>query len=332
MLGVAQRVALWDAALSAVRAYFRGQGLCEVMTPPRVAAVAIEPWIEPIAAPPGWLHTSPELAMKSLLAHGAGPIFQITHVARAGETGAWHREQFVLLEWYRTGADARGPMDDVERVTDCVVEATAQWSTPTLAAPRAWRRIGFLDAVRATASDLQLRGDEDAARLIAVTAGTPWALPPLRTHSAQGQRLEAWTGFFTAWSDSALDPWLAEHAAGGCGIHLVDFPEPLAALAERAVDAAGRLVSGRFESHAWGRELANGYRELRDAHEQRARFDTVAELRAAHDQPALPMPAAFLADLLAPGLPPCSGAALGLDRLLALVVGAARLNDIALAP
>jgi lysyl-tRNA synthetase class 2 len=104
----------------------------------------------------------------------------------------------------------------------------------------------------------------------------------------------------------------------------------LAALAEHDVDAHGRAIAARFESHACARELANGYRELRDATEQRRRFTSVLALRDAHGLPALPMPEAFLADLATRGLPRCSGAALGLDRLLAAALGAASLADIAL--
>lgn len=326
---VAARVATWDAALAAVRAYFRGEGLREVMTPPRVPAVAIEPWIEPVPATPGWLHTSPELAMKSLLAHGSGPIFQITHVARASERGAWHREQFVLLEWYRLDGD---PADDVAALVARVLEALAPWGRPSTPPPDRWSRVAFLDAVRETTGGLALRGDEDGEALTRALEGAAWSLPPLRTTDAAARRLEAWTAFFTAWSDTALDPWLAARAGAGEGIHLIAFPEPLAALAERSLDAAGRSTSGRFESHAFGRELANGYRELRDPIEQRARFAAVAALRGAYGAPPLPMPEAFLADLTSPGLPVCSGAALGLERLVALATGAACLDDVALVP
>ncbi len=335
-LSLAARVELWDVVLAAVRTELRCSGLREVTTPPMVAAVAIEPWIEPVCAGAGWLHTSPELAMKSLLVGGAGPIFQLTHVARAAERGAWHREQFVLLEWYRPDrddavADADGVMADVARLVAVVVQAAAPWALRSIESPHTWSRIAFLDAVEDT-TGLQLQGDEDGDALARRMAATPYALPPLRTASTDARRLEAWTAFFSGWSDAALDPWLRGRAGAGAAVHLVDFPAPLAALSKAAVDSRGRTTSGRFESHVFGRELANGYRELRDATEQRARFVAVAELRAAHALPVLPMPEAFLADLAAPGLPPCSGAALGLDRLVALAVGADALAGIALVP
>src|SRR5688572_26170454 len=95
-----RRVAVWDAALFAVRQQLRGAGLREVSTPVRIAAPAIEPYIDPIAAPPGFLATSPELAMKRLLCRGSGPIFQLSHVFRRSERGDRHSEEFHLLEWY----------------------------------------------------------------------------------------------------------------------------------------------------------------------------------------------------------------------------------------
>lgn len=324
------RVLLWDAANLAVREHFHTAGLREVMTPPVVDAVAIEPWIEPVAASTGWLRTSPELAMKRLLAAGSGPIFQIADVARAGETGAWHREQFVLVEWYREGDALGDVIADVESLVARVVELAAPWMISTIEAPLTWTRVAFLDALAETMPGTVLRGDEDADALARAVPSLD--LPEIRTRSIEARTLEAWTAFFSAWSDAHLDPWLQGKSASGEGIHLVEFPAPLAALAVLARDDRDRRVSGRFESHALGRELANGYRELRDPIEQRTRFACVAELRAAHDRVALPMPEAFLADLADPGLPPCCGAALGLDRLIALAVGATSLADIALSP
>ena len=89
-LPIARRVVVWDAALAAVRAYLRSAGLLEVSTPIRVTAPAIEPYIDPIAAPPGYLATSPELAMKRLLVRGSGSIFQLSHVFRQAERGDRH--------------------------------------------------------------------------------------------------------------------------------------------------------------------------------------------------------------------------------------------------
>lgn len=318
-----ERVRLWDAALSAVCGYFREQGLREVSTPVRVPAVAVEPFIEPIAAPPALLATSPELAMKRLLARDSGSIFQIAHVFRRAEIGERHSEEFHLVEWYRVGAPIDAVLADVEAIVARVFESTGAIGH----APKDWRRVRFRDAVAATCG-VRLRGDEDAEALVAalppvLAEPVAAALPRAHAATAAVRALLAWTAFFSAWSDLSFEPWLKEQE----GVHLVEFPAPLAALAE--LDPAEPSLARRAECHVRGLELANGYVELRDPGEQRRRFEVVAGLRAAFELPTLPIDAAFLGDL--PRLPPCSGMALGLDRLITLAAGRTRIGDVSLA-
>ncbi len=335
-----QRVAVWDAALEAVRACLRGAGLCEVVTPVRLAAVAVEPFIEPVAAPPGVLATSPELPMKRLLCRGAPSIFQIAPCFRAGERGDLHREEFHLVEWYRREHEAVTLRRDVEQLVAVVHEAVSEvLPGPAVPAPARWQTRGLFELVEETLG-LRLAGDEDAAALAD-------ALGPVRTRlgdplsavrharlakTPRAHALASWTAFFSAWSDAVLDPWLA--AQRPHGVHVVDFPRWLAALSELGPGERepARTVAHRFESHAHGRELANGYRELRAADEQRRRFEDVNALRASLEQPPLPVDEGFLAELRAPGLPRCAGAALGLDRLVMLATGRPRLRDVTLEP
>lgn len=345
-LSTSARVAIWDAAREAVRAVLRGRGLAEVVTPIRLDAVAIEPWIEPIATGGGGvLATSPELPMKRLACAGATSIFQIAPVFRGGERGDAHAEEFTLLEWYRPGRALSDLERDIEAVVSAVMQAVADtlaerpgtkaWTPPE--PPSRWVRHAMLDLVEATCG-LRLQGDEDAEALArAAQAVSPHLVPALPRRDddaldADVLRLAAWTGFFTAWSDHALDPWLAQQR--GVGIHVVEFPAPLAALSEVAQPEHTRAsiapVGHRIESHVAGVELANGYRELRDPDEQRRRFETVQGLRAAYGLAPLPWPQAFLDDLRAPGLPALVGAALGMDRLVALAAGATRLGEVAL--
>lgn len=324
-----RRVAIWDAALSVVRAQLRDAGLREVSTPVRVAAPAIEPYIDPIAAPPGFLATSPELAMKRLLCRGSGPIFQLSHVFRRSERGDRHSEEFHLLEWYRL-ADALAVVEaDVEAIVAAVFAAVGAEER----APERWLRVGFFDVFAAT-TGVALRGDEDEDELRAridpelrarVWDGRPG---PLASPDPQVRALAAWTALFSAWSDRDLDPWLLGQV--GVGVHLGEFPAALAALAERG-EHGGRAFAHRVECHVAGVELANGYLELRDASEQRRRFTAVNALRAALGEDVLPLDDAFLAELAAPGLPRCTGMALGLDRLIMLACGCSRLQDISLA-
>lgn len=325
---------VWDAALQTVRSVLRGGGLREVVTPVRLRAVAVEPFIEPLAAPPGLLATSPELPMKRLLCRGAPSIFQIATCFRLGEVGDLHREELHLCEWYRVGEDIPALQADVERMVEAVFAAVAEvLPEPALPSPpRAWIRVGMLDVVHQTLG-LRLRGDEDAAALAVALRPVSGALgDPLATvrderlvSSPRAHALAAWTAFFSAWCDASLDPWLCERSDRG--VHLCDFPRALAALS--APDPQ-RPVAHRFESHVHGRELANGYRELADADEQQRRFEDVNALRASLELPALPIDPAFLQDLREPGLPPCAGVALGLDRLVLLATGRRRLADVAI--
>lgn len=322
-----RRVAVWDAAMLAIRDVLRRGGMREVSTPCRVAAPAIEPYIEPVPAGARWLATSPELAMKRLLCRGSGPIFQLSHVFRGGEQGERHSEEFHLLEWYRLGTDLEVLAGDVEAIVAAVFAAVGAEAR----VPRRWRRVGFFDVFAAT-TGVQLRGDEDAAGLAAAIAGDELhaevfrdPLGPLAAADLEVRSFATWLAVYSVWSPR-LDAWLR----GQGGVHVVDFPAPLAALAERA-DAGGRAVARRMESYVGDVELANGYRELRDAAEQRRRFALVNRLRGAHDREALPIDEDFLGDLARPGLPACTGIALGVDRLIMLACEAPSLWDISLA-
>ncbi len=310
----------WDQALQAVRAYFRGQGLCEVLTPVRLPEVAIEPYIEPVRAAGGLLATSPELPMKQLLCGGAPDVFQVAPVYRAAERGRVHSEGFHLIEWYRRDVDERAVRADVERLVDAVFVACGRDPVDS------WMEVGFLPLLAQTAS-VRLRGDEDADEL---TAAVPdqWCVHPPEGTPERARDLYAWSALLTSWSDASLDPWLASQPGG---IHIVDYPPALAALAQVGVRRAGEgTAAHRFESYVGGLELSNGYHELRDGSEQRRRFETVAALRRGQGAEPLPMPESFLAALDMPGLPPCAGAALGFERLLMLAVGADCLADISL--
>lgn len=332
------RVRVWDAALAAVRAYFRASGVREVSTAVRVDEVALEPWIEPIRSDDRLLITSPELAMKRLLARGSGSVFQIAHVFRRAERGARHSEEFHLIEWYRERGDDLDPlapmMRDVEQLAASVFAAVAtELGERAIGAPKYWERVNLL-ALMGETLGCELAGDEPAEAIethlqrVRAEAGVGLDAHVGTPSDPALARLLAWTELFSLWSDVVLDPWLRARGGGeggGRGVHVHGFPASLAALAR--LDASGR-VGARFESHLGAVELANGYHELRDAAQQRRRFELVAAMRAHHGQAPLPMPEAFLAEL--EGLPECAGVALGLDRLLALACGCERLDEVAL--
>ena len=284
----------------------------------RLSAVAIEPYIEPVLAGGGLLATSPELPMKRLLCEGAPDIFQIAPVHRRAEQGRLHSEGFHLIEWYRRGVDERAVRADVEQLIDAVFidfgrEPVSSWSCQ-----------GFLSLLEETTS-LKLEGTEDAATLLEIVPSS-WRVDVPEGMPSHAHDLYAWSALLTAWSDAALDPWLARQPGG---VHIVDYPAPLAALAQIGAARAGTGSHGhRFESYVGGIELANGYHELRDPVEQRRRFEAVAGLREGHGLEPLPMPEHFLHAL--ERLPECAGAALGFERLLMLATGSQSLAQIQL--
>ena len=338
---VAERVELWDRCLASVRAWMRQQGLREVSTPAKVHAPAIEPFIEPIAAGRGYLATSPELAMKRLLASGSGSIFQLAHVFRSGERGDRHAEEFHLLEWYRVAEDGDAAaafaavQRDVESIVALVHEAARELGHRNGAGsnPR-WERVDCLALMGEslgieTGEFDSLGAVESALARVRRAAGPALGFcegdePHRGTTDDSVRALQIWTELFSLWSDQHLDPWLARKPPG-TGVHLHSFPPALAALAE-----VRSGVAQRCESHVEGVELANGYLELRDADEQRARFERVNALRKLHGADPLPLDESFLACLREPGLPACAGMALGLDRLLMVACGCQTLADIAL--
>lgn len=332
-----QRLIAFDAALAAVRRTFRAWGLKEVITPARIDAVAIEPFIEPIAASDRWLQTSPELAMKRLLCRGSGSIFQIAPVWRRGEVGPQHREEFHLVEWYRVGVGLEDVRLDVERLVGEVIDAvqSALGQRTTITDTMKWETWSFCELVKRTCG-VELHGQESADELrqaVVSHRSDLWVEPPgPGIRSEGGQALAAWTAWFSHWSDLVLDPWLKRRSLS-C-VHLIEFPIALSALSKvsNVTTSTGvRSVAHRFESYVLGRELANGYLELRDRAEQHRRFDLVQELRLALDQPLLPIPEAFLIELETRGLPLCSGAAIGFERLLMVACGAKTIADVALA-
>lgn len=317
-LSLTDRVRAWHRALRAVRSYFESHGSAEVLTPVRLREVALEPYIEPVRVEGGLLATSPELPMKRLLCAGAPDIFQIAPVFRAAESGRLHAEGFHLVEWYRRDADERAVRRDVEGLVDRVFESCGRAPVPS------WTSYGFLPLLERTAG-VRLRGNEGAQRLAsAVPDG--WRVAPPEGMPAAARDLYAWSALLSSWSDLELDPWLAAQHGG---VHILDYPPPLAALARIGPARVGEgAAAHRFESYIGGVELANGYHELGDATQQRRRFEAVAALREGHGSAPLPMPEAFLQAL--PRLPACAGAALGLERLLMLATGANALADIQL--
>lgn len=329
------------AALAKIREFFAARSVMEVDTPVIVNAPVTDVHIHsaevrfPDAPGRFYIQTSPEFAMKRLLASGSGDIYQICHVARGLERGRHHNAEFTLIEWYRLGFSLDRLMDEVEALARHVLGARA-------AAVRS-ERVSYVDAFRSTLGidpltasldDLHALAREkgldiaDGARdpadpgdPVGISTGdtdlvAALAPPPSRpvTESVRDSLLEFLMGV-------VIGPTLGKNAL--TFVHR--YPASQAALAH--LDPTDPRVALRFELYGEGIELANGFHELASATEQRTRFEhDLAERKR------LGLPADKLDDLLlaalAHGLPECSGVAVGFDRLLMLATGAQQIDDV----
>ena len=292
------------AHLAAVRAFLAERGVLEVQ-PPCLGPPAMEPALESIPVPgvgPGgetrYLQTSPEYAMKRMLAAGSGDIYYLGPAWRGGERGRWHAPEFTLLEWYRVGLDHHQLMDEVAALVACVV------------GERPVERIAYRDAFWAYAGVDPLAESDGALREALARAG-------IEPGGAEPERDEA--------LDLLLSHTVAPRLGQGRITLLYGFPASQAALAR--LDDADPRTARRFECFLDGLEIANGYHELTDAAAQRARFEAEREARRVAGRPVHEPDEALLAALEC-GVPDCSGVALGVDRLLAVALGARSLGEL----
>jgi elongation factor P--(R)-beta-lysine ligase len=294
------------AALAATREFFRVRGVLEVETPALVNAPVSDVHLGSVRVDmaghptPLWLHTSPEYAMKRLLAAGTGDIFQICRVYRGAERGRQHNPEFTMLEWYRLGFS----LDDLMR-------EVAALANELLASHLPVEFVSYRDALQRCAKFDPFDSDDTALRRSAQALGFDGA----RTRDAS--------------RDELLDLIVGAQVGPSLGANALTFlhryPASQAALAR--LDPDDPRVALRFELYHRGIELANGYHELSSGAEQRARFAADLENRAARGLPAAAIDANLLAALDA-GLPDCAGVALGFDRLLMIACGASKIDEV----
>ncbi len=317
--------------MAAVRAWFAGQGFVEVET----AALQVSPGNEThlhafateLIAPGGerqplYLRTSPEFACKKLLAAGETRIFELAKAFRNRERGALHHPEFTMLEWYRANEPYEALMADCAaliseaaraagatqlRFRDKAFDPFAEPERLTVAA--AFERYAGIDVLATIAAG---QGDRSALAAAAEKAGVATATD------------DTWGDIFSRILAERVEPRLGL----GRATLLYEYPLPLAALA-RAKPGSDK-VAERVEFYACGVELANGFGELTDAAEQRARFETaMAEKQRIHGE-RYPIDEEFLAALAV--MPPACGIALGFDRLVMLATGAPHIEQVIWTP
>ncbi len=303
--------------LRGVRAFFEARGYMEAETPYLVPApgeeVHLRPFRSVLEHPDGstetrWLHTSPEFAMKRVVAATGLPVFQLARVWRNGENSALHAPEFTMLEWYRPGADMVSLMDETEDLVRRLLPPAIEGAAGTLRIDGPFERLSMQEAFRRHVG-ADLLGTAGDAPALAAQAGVA-----LRAG-------EEWEDLFFRLLLERIEPRIGRERP----TFLTHWPRAQAALAR--CDPADRRAALRFELYASGIELANGFDELTDAVEQRARFEADRARRIVID-PALDWAPdeRFLQAL--PDLPPCAGIALGFDRLVMLATGAKRIGAV----
>jgi len=289
--------------IARVRAFFDDLGFFEVQTPSLSRDTMIDRHIDPLALQislPGqqdpdlfFLQTSPEFAMKRLLAAGAQAIYQIGPAFRADESGSLHNVEFTMLEWYRVGDNYQAGMDLLDQLSQQILGR--QPAT----------RLTYLDAIRLSSG--------------------------IDLNTAEGiQEFEQWkfslnAPDFSQMLDERIEPKLRELKT----VILYDWPSDQSALARIRHEHSGEYGSfaERFELYIDGIEVANGYHELTDPQEMLARNRQVDVARSNENKPRLPIESRLL-DAMRAGVPDCSGVALGIDRLVMLALGKSNISDV----
>lgn len=315
---------------AALRAWFDAEGFVEV----EPAALQISPGNEIHlhafathaeqengARSPLFLHTSPEFAMKKLLAAGEERIFAFAPVFRNREaaSSALHAREFCMLEWYRSGDAFEAVMGDAEAIVRTAAAAIGEdrlrWRGKDCALTVPASRLAVTDAFSNLAEvdllpSLSASGEGDASALRAAARAAGMAAPVKQT----------WSDLFSRILVERVEPHLGTNRL----TFLEQYPAPEAALAQR-LQTDPRFAQ-RFELYACGVELANGFGELSDPIEQRARFEAAMAEKATRYAMTYPIDEDFLAALAHMG--PAAGCALGFDRLVMLALGAPRIADV----
>ncbi|GGK04827.1 EF-P lysine aminoacylase EpmA [Luteimonas terricola] len=293
-----------------VRDFFDVRGVLEVETPVMSRAGNTDPNIASFTVEFGgrtdgasrtrWLRTSAEYPMKRLLAEGVGDCYELGRVFRDGEAGGRHNPEFTMLEWYRVGWTLDPLIDETAELVRASLALVGREATLRKASFReVYRDALGLDPMTASTAELQAAfpGQVDPEGL----TRDDW-LDLLMTHRIQ----------------PAFPP--------GQLLAMYDYPATQCALA-RVVRRDDVDVAERFELYLGPLELANGYHELTDAGEQRARFERDHAVRRSRGDALPPIDEALL-EALAAGLPDCSGVALGIDRLLMAMLGTGAIADV----
>lgn len=294
--------------LSKIRQFFAKRQVLEVQTPILSKAGNTDVYLESVSAQLDiqdiphqyYLHTSPEFAMKRLLAHWQVPIYQICSVFRNNEIGKQHNIEFTMLEWYR-------PHFSLQQLINELSDLLAE----LYAAPQIFNHYCYVDAFMDYVGVHPLKTSCEVLSAVAEDKGITGV------HLGDDHQ---------AWLDLLFSHLVEPNLGRDLPTLITDYPAATAALAKIAIDKDGNQVAKRFELYINGVEIANAYDELADGQSLRVRFEQDNLQRKAKGLPIIPIDDALLA--ACDDLPACSGIALGIDRLLMVMTGANSLDEV----
>ncbi len=279
--------------LQAIRLHFSDRGYIEVETPHRIPAPAPESHIDAFSSGEWFLHTSPEICMKRLLAAGFERIFQICRCWREGERGSMHLPEFTLLEWYRPGIDYLALMDECENLIETVSSSVGPG-----------QKVSF-------------RGRE-------IDLAKPWERIPVAEAFLHYAKISMQEALDHSLFDEVMVQDIEPRLGIGKPTFIYDYPSERSTLARLKRD--DRTLAERFELYMGGLELANGFSELVDAKEQRKRFHCEEVSRRSLGKPVYPTAEKFLVEL--EHMPASAGIALGVDRLVMVFLNATTIDEV----
>ena len=300
--------------LQAVRRYFDSAGVMEVETPMLSSAATVDVYINSFSTeyePIGesdlqtlYLHTSPEFPMKRLLAAGSGDIYSMSRVFRNGEAGGRHNPEFTMLEWYRVGMDQQSLMDDVSAMLSFA--------------------CNFVEVRRCSYGELFEEALSVNPYIVDTNVLDELVQKKIDPGLSGLDRNDCLDLLFSKFIEPNLGSIKGNQLQG---VFVYDYPASMSALARISTNDRGEKVASRFELFINGTELANGYHELLDAEEQQKRFEKEQDKRTERGFDRYPYDQRMV-QALEHGMPDCAGVAMGVDRLLMLMLGVQHISDV----
>ena len=305
--------------MSTVRQFFATHQVLEVQTPLLSQAGNTDTFLQSVAAQVTYqdkpctyyLHTSPEFAMKRLLASWQVPIYQICSVFRDNEIGVRHNIEFTMLEWYQPNYS----LDDMAAELGELLAALYGHSV-------VMSHYRYVDAFMDFVGIHPLTASLDTLQAVAEDKG----LTGFDFNSDLDNTEDGEADIRQSWLDLLFSHAVEPNLGHDLPTLIIEYPPATAALAKTAVDKEGNTVAKRFELYINGIEIANAYDELADGQALRERFERDNQLRKRHNLPQMPIDEHLLA--ASDALIPCSGIAVGIDRLLMVITGANSLEDV----